>query len=141
MTNKQTIRSRWLVTAAAISLAGFVAGAVSAAEVQTSATQSGMKAYKDSRTGKLRQPTPDERAAEGRQTAAKAAAGLAPSATLEVVTYPNGTQRASDSSGAFQESVVATRNADGSLVYSFVTPGHESDVSTSPVPASEAEVQ
>lgn len=128
MIMKQTARSCWLATAAAVSMLGLAASSANAGEPQKSAaasdtgasasTDSSVRVYIDPKTHKIRQATPEERAAEAKSAKAKAAS--AKGTGVKMVTYANGTKRALDTEGRLMESVVATRNADGTFSYSFV---------------------
>ena len=128
MIKKQTARSCWLATAVAVSMLGLAASSANAGEPQKSAavsdtdaianTESSVRVYIDPKTHKVRQPTPEERAAEAKSSTAKAA--ITKGTGVKMVTYANGTKRALDTEGRLMESVVATKNADGTFSYSFV---------------------
>jgi hypothetical protein len=129
MMKNQTARSRWLVHACALGLLAVATSSASATEPAVkidAATPSdaapGMRVYIDPATGKLRQPTPDERAAEGQANAAAAKQRDAKAKQLKKVKMANGAVRL-DTQGLFNEEVTATLNADGSLSYGFQTAG------------------
>jgi hypothetical protein len=142
MIKNQTARSRWLAAAAAVSILGLAASSANAGEPQKSAAASDTNAsvssenevrvYIDPKTHKIRQPTPEERAAEAKVASTKAAA--AKGTGVKTVTYANGTKRALDTQGRLMESVIATKNADGSFSYSYVA-GDGSQVSHEQAPA------
>lgn len=81
---------------------------------------SSMRAYVDA-NGKLRQPTAEEREAAAREDAANAQARAAKGKGVIFKTMPNGARRALDTEGQLMESVVVSKNADGSLAYSYVS--------------------
>lgn len=82
-------------------------------------SQAGFRAFRDPETGQLRPPTREE-AAE----LARAEAELAPESEriFVVVEHPDG-MKSVDLQGAFMQSLVVTRNADGSLTFSCVPAG------------------
>jgi hypothetical protein len=130
MMKNQTARSRWLVSASALGLLVFATGAASASDTQPGAVKAdaampsdaapGVRVYIDPATGKLRQPTAEERSAEGRARAAAAKQRDNKAKTLKQTKFPNGSVML-DTQGIFEEEVTATVNADGSLSYGFVT--------------------
>lgn len=129
MMKNQTARSRWLVAASALGLLVF-AGSAGATDTRSPAaatdavapsdTAPGVRAYIDPRTGKLRQATPEERAAEGKANAAAAKQREARIKQIKPVRLANGAVRI-DTQGLFEEEATATLNADGSLSYGFQT--------------------
>ncbi len=118
--------TRWLLASAA--LAAMATGTATATDTpapvsapQTpSALDSGVRAYVDPATGKLRQATPAERAEEARQDAA-AAAKQGKGRGVRFVKRADGAVRAEDLEGRFMESAVVVRNADGSLSFGYAT--------------------
>jgi hypothetical protein len=132
MSKSQTARSGWLVSASALGLFVVATSSASATEIPTPAAGTdaavpsdaapGMRAYIDPATGKLRQPTAEERAAEGQAHAAAAKQRDAKAKQLKKVKMANGAVRL-DTQGLFNEEVTATLNADGSLSYGFQTAG------------------
>jgi hypothetical protein len=109
-----------MATAASAPLNAAEAKASKAPEHKVAAAASpapaaGWRAFRDRRTGKLREPTPEEALELSRQAARKSAAPV----TFEVVVHPDGTKSV-DLQGAFDMSMVAHRNADGSLNYECV---------------------
>lgn len=144
MRNASTNQSPLIATAMALGLFALANAAVASdSNTQTkpaadpplaTATQdSGMRAYIDPATGKLREPTAEERQDEARASALRAQ--TVKGTGVEYKTAPNGAVRALDTEGRLMESVVATRNADGTLSYSYVS----GDGSTTPPPAPVAE--
>ena len=129
MMKTQTARSRWLVSASALGLFAVATASANATEtkligVDTEAAvpgdaAPGMRVYIDSKTGKPRQATAEERAAEGKANAAAAQQRDIKSKQLKQKSFPNGMVRL-DTQGIFEEEVTATVNADGSLSYGFV---------------------
>lgn len=122
----QTARSRWLASATAISLltAGAVAAAVPAKSNSkssiktTTGTTNGMRAYFDAATGKFRQPTDQERAADAKVTASVSTD--AGKKNFSIRSFADGSVRIQDTQGLLSESVIATKQPDGTLTYSFV---------------------
>lgn len=124
----QTARSRWLASATAISLlaAGSVVAAAPAKSTAPSTTKpsvqahggSAMRAYIDPATGQFRQPTEEEISADARVSAA--AATQSDGKSFKITTSPSGAIRIQDTQGVLTESVIATKQADGTLAYSFV---------------------
>ena len=116
----RTTSLRWLIgsTLLAASVAQASDTPVANNEPAAAPLENGVRAYVDPATGKLRQPTPAERAEEARQAAAakRAGKGRAPTITRRA----DGTLVATDNDGRFMESMVATRNADGSVRYDYV---------------------
>ena len=100
----------------------------------TASTDSGVRAYIDPATGKLRQPTPAERAEEARLAAD--AAKLRKGKGVRIDKRANGAKRGLDLEGRLMESVVVTRGADGALQYHYVT-GDASQVDPSNLPKAE----
>lgn len=147
MTSKQTIRSRLLVTAAVVSVAGFAAGTASAcdkheqqnqAAVQTVASPGAenVRVYIDPVTKRIRAATPEERQIAAQEDAAAAKVRAArPSA--RTIRRADGAVGIIDPNGLVMESVVVQKNADGSVSYQFV----DSDVSGLPqaTPAAQLE--
>ncbi len=84
------------------------------------AQSSSMRAYVDS-NGKLRQATAEEREADARQDNANAKARAAKGHGVVFKTLPSGARRALDTEGQLMESVVVSKNPDGSLAYSYVS--------------------
>lgn len=80
----------------------------------------GLRVFRDPVTGQLRPPTREEAAALARTTEAEAAPESAP--VFEVVEHPDG-MKSVDLKGAFMNSVVVTRNADGSVTFRCVPGG------------------
>jgi hypothetical protein len=83
--------------------------------VSKAAATSGMKAYRDAETGKLRRPTPDDLLAEA---AAAPAPAAAPSA--RITTSANG-RRSAQLDESFMSYAVVNRNASGKLDMQCVT--------------------
>ena len=127
MRNETTIRSPFIATAMAVGLFA-LANAATASTTQTTpaadppqadASQaSGMRAYVDPKTGKLRQATPEERQEEAR-VSAQAAKDEKP-VEMEYKREANGAVRGLDVSGSLMETAVATQNADGTWSVSYV---------------------
>ena len=90
----------------------------------------GWRAFRDPQTGKLREPTPEEAAALARRDAGKAAA----QGHFEVIVHPDG-MKSVDLKGAFSMSLVARRNADGSISYVCAPPSAVPMTSAPPVTA------
>ena len=84
-----------------------------ATSASSSAPVAGWRAFRDPVTGKLREPTPEEALELSRRAAARKS--VAPVA-FEVVVHPDG-MKSVDLQGAFDMSLVARRNADGSISY------------------------
>jgi hypothetical protein len=82
----------------------------------TARSQTGLRVFRDPETGQLRQPTREE-AAELARAETEAAQESEP--IFVVVEHPDG-MRSVDLQGAFMQSVVVTRNADGSLTFRCV---------------------
>ena len=130
MMKHQTARSRWLVSASALGLLVFATGSALAANTGLVAADSvvpsdaapGVRVYIDPTTGKVRQPTAEERAAEGKAHASAANQRDAKSKQLKQKKFANGMVRL-DTQGIFEEEVSATVNADGSLSYGYATAG------------------
>ena len=123
MKNNHAVRSRSLAAATAITVLGLAAGAVAAAEPQApvaAGTSNGVRAYIDPETGKLRQPTQDELAAEAAQAATADAAAPSDGKSVSYATRADGTRRALDTEGRLMESVLATVKPDGTISYQFV---------------------
>lgn len=102
-----------------------LANSAAATQGSTSSTApaaqtSSMRAYVDA-NGKLRQPTAEERESEARQDSANAQARAAKGHGVVFKTLPSGARRALDTDGQLMESVVVSKNADGSLAYSYVS--------------------
>jgi hypothetical protein len=124
MMKTKSTSSRWLLTSA--TLAALAAGSATATETPAapaavqpqSSLDSGVRAYVDPATGKLRQATAAERAEEAQQSAAAAQSGKGKG--VRFVKRADGAVRAEDLEGRFMESVVVKRNADGSLSYGYV---------------------
>ena len=102
------------------------AGTATATETPTPAAvqpqselDSGVRAYIDPATGKLRQATAAERAEEARLSAE--AAKQRKGKGVRFVKRADGAVRAEDLEGRFMESVVVVRNADGSLSYGYAS--------------------
>lgn len=124
----QTARSRWLASATAISL--LAAGSVVAAAPAKTTAQpnikpavqshggSAMRAYIDPATGQFRPPTEDELSADARLSAD--AAAQSDGKSFKISTTASGAIRVQDTQGLLTESVIATKQADGTLEYSFV---------------------
>lgn len=72
----------------------------------------GWRAFVDPRTGKLREPTPEEALELSRRSARKLRAPI----TFHVVEHPDG-MKSVDLQDAFTMDVVARRNPDGSVSY------------------------
>lgn len=83
--------------------------------------QGGFRAYIDPTTGKLRQATAAERAAEARAFAAERKAH--PKRMPKVVRRADGILQAVDTDGYFAEDVIATVGPDGKLIYSYESEG------------------
>lgn len=79
---------------------------------KTTAHSAGWRAFKDPKTGKLREPTREEASKLSHDAARK---GPAP-VDFEVIVHPNG-MKSVDLKGAFHMSLVARRNPDGSISY------------------------
>lgn len=92
----------------------------STSNVAPASQSSSMRAYVDS-DGKLRQATAEERAAEAREDSANARARAAKGHGVIYKTLPSGARRALDTDGQLMESVLVTRNPDGSLAYSYAS--------------------
>jgi hypothetical protein len=126
MMKTKSTSSRWLLTSA--TLAALAAGSATATETPAapaavqpqSSLDSGVRAYVDPATGKLRQATAAEHAEEARQSAAAAVAKQGKGKGVRFVKRADGTVRAEDLEGRLMESVVVQRNADGSLSYGYV---------------------
>lgn len=138
----------WLASAVAASLLASAAGAAIAADNQQTGIQAasdqdallanGVRAYVDPATGKLRAPTGDELRAEAADAAAAgkaraAAAKRSGKPSVEVTKRADGTIMARDLSGAFMESVVVRKNADGSLSYSYVSNDKADETVANPI--------
>lgn len=138
MMKTKSASPRWLLASA--TLAALAAGSAAATDKPAPATEpqaqseidSGMRAYVDPATGKLRQPTPAERAEEARASAA--AAKQRKDKGVRFVKRADGTVRAEDLEGRFMESMVVVRNADGSLNYVYAN-GDASQVDPAKIPA------
>lgn len=124
MRNASTKTSRLIATAMGVglfALANIAAAApttpAAAAPQPTASQDSGMRAYVDPKTGKLRQPTAEERQAEAR---ASSQAATAKPPQMLYKQEANGAVRALDVTGALMETAVATQNADGSWTVSYV---------------------
>lgn len=76
-----------------------------------------VRVYIDPKTGKQRGPTEEERADAAKQDAASAKQFK--SQSIKLVPQPNGMNRGTDREGLLMESVVATKNADGTLSFSY----------------------
>lgn len=128
---------RWLIGSALLAASAAHATDTPAAPAATPTLENGVRAYIDPATGKLRQPTGEERAAEARQAAAdrkaNAGKGRAPSITKRA----DGTLVAVDNDGRFMESMVATRNADGSVSYAYLQGEVEAVPAAAPAPTPE----
>lgn len=130
MMKNQTARSRWLASASALGLLVFATASAGTTEIRSPAASTdtvaasdaapGMRAYIDPKTGKLRQPTAEERAAEGKANAAAAKQREAKLKQIKPVRLANGAVRI-DAHGLFEEEATATLNADGSLSVGFQT--------------------
>ncbi|KQY52217.1 hypothetical protein [Lysobacter sp. Root494] len=84
-------------------------------------SESGLRAYIDPKTGKLREATAQERAAEARAAAAERKAH--PKRMPKVIKRADGIRQAVDTDGYFAEDVVATIGPDGKLTISYVSEG------------------
>jgi hypothetical protein len=71
---------------------------------------SGLRAFLDRRTGRVRPPTPEE----ARALFEKGARSVQHLVPLDVVTHPDG-MRSVDLQGAFSQAVVVRRNRDGTF--------------------------
>jgi hypothetical protein len=91
---------------------------VASAAAAPSDVAPGMRAYIDPKTHKLRQPTAEERAAEGKANVAAAKQRGARISQIKPVRLANGAVRI-NTQGLFEEEATATLNADGSLSYGF----------------------
>jgi hypothetical protein len=92
-------------------------------------SQAALRVFRDPETGQLRQPTREE-AAELARAAAEAAQESEP--IFLVVEHPDG-MKSVDLQGALMQSVVVTRNADGSLTFRCV-PAQLAAPPAAPVP-------
>jgi hypothetical protein len=131
----RTTSLRWMIGSAL--LAASAAGATeptAATPEQAASSENGVRAYIDPATGKLRQPTAAERAEEARQSAE--AAKQRKGRGVRIEKQANGAKRGLDLEGRLMESVVVTRNADGSLQYHYVT-GDASQVDPANLPKAE----
>ena len=110
--------SKWMLVLACGAMA------LSAQEKKvTPASQGGVKAYKDSATGELRGPTPQELQAEALSAQrASAAAGDRPA--TQVITNADGSQTAILGEEHMSFAVV-TKNADGSLAAAECVTGRQ----------------
>ena len=104
---------------------------------QVAPFENGVRAYVDPATGKLRQPTAAERAEEARQAAAARKANAGKGRPPTITKRADGTVVATDNDGRFMESVVATRNADGSISYAYLQGEVETLPAAPPAPAQE----
>ncbi|MDR7135304.1 hypothetical protein J2X06_002513 [Lysobacter niastensis] len=84
-------------------------------------SQSGLRAHIDPTTGKLREATAAERAAEARAAAAERKAH--PKRMPKVIKRADGILQAVDTDGYFAEDVVATIGPDGKLIISYENEG------------------
>lgn len=119
----KTTSLRWLIGTALLAASAVQATEPNASTTDTAAADaiaadSGVRAYIDPATGKLRQATPAERAEEARQSAE--AAKQRKGKGVKMDKRANGAVRAIDLEGRTMESVVVTRAADGSLQYHYV---------------------
>ena len=130
-----TTSLRWMIGSALLATcSAHATETVPATADQASPIESGVRAYIDPATGKLRQPTAAERAEEARQSAA--AAKQRQGKGVKIEKQANGAKRAIDLEGRTMESVVVTRAADGSLHYQYVT-GEATQVDTANLPKME----
>lgn len=110
--------------------------AVSGVRVEAAASSpvpaAGWRAFRDPKTGKLRAPTPEEASELSRRATRKSAAPVA----FEVVVHPDG-MKSVDLKGAFSMSLVARRNADGSIAYECRPPAATRPKTASPARAAE----
>jgi hypothetical protein len=135
----KTTGLRWLIGSALLAASAAQATepnttTTDAASLDAASADNGVRAYVDPATGKLRQPTPAERAEEARQSAE--AAKLRKGKGVKIEKRANGAVRAIDLEGRTMESVVVTRAADGSLQYHYVT-GDASQVDPNTLPKME----
>lgn len=140
MRNTTTRVSRSIATAIALGLFACANIAVAAetssaqpAASSTTASSSGIRKYVDPSTGKSRAPTPEERAESAAQDAL---ADRGKPTTIKMVRQPNGLSRGTDRDGLLMESVVAHKNADGTLSYQYV---QGDDPGVTPAPAAKLE--
>lgn len=139
----KTASSRWLLASATLAaLAASTATAMESPAASAPATSqaqssldSGVRAYVDPATGKLRQATAAERAEEARLSAE--AAKQRKGKGVRFVKRADGAVRAEDLEGRFMESVVVVRNPDGSLSYGYAS-GDASQVDPAQTPVAAA---
>ena len=137
MMKTKSARARWLLASA--TLAALATGTAAATDTAAPAAgpqaqsqlDSGVRAYVDPATGKLRQATPAERAEEARLSAE--AAQQRKGKGVRFVKRADGAVRAEDMEGRFMESVVVVRNPDGSLSYGYAS-GDASQVDPAKTP-------
>jgi hypothetical protein len=142
MRNTTTRVSRSIATATALGLfacASLAAASETKAVPQgateaTTAGSSGLRVYKDN-NGKTRAPTQEEKVEAAAQDAL---ADKGKAKTIKMVRQPNGMLRATDRDGLLAESVIAHKNADGTLSYEFV---QGADPGVVPAPAAALEVK
>jgi hypothetical protein len=79
-----------------------------------------MRVYIDPATGKFRQPTDAELAAEAQVSADSASADSSKGDGVIISKRADGTMRGQDTQGRLMESVVATRAADGTISIQYV---------------------
>jgi hypothetical protein len=84
-------------------------------------SEGGFRAYIDPKTGKLRQATGEERAAEARAAAAERKAR--PKRVPKVIKNADGSRYAVDVDGYFAEDVIATIGPDGKVIISYESEG------------------
>ena len=97
--------------------------------------QPGWRVFRDPRTGKLRPPTPEEAAELAKM---EAEAGPEAEPIFVVVEHPDG-MKSVDLQGAFAQSIIVTRNADGSLRFRCVPARLAAASAAAPVPAAVAQ--
>lgn len=120
----KTTSLRWLIGSALLAASTAQASEPGTVAAEPAPLENGVRAYIDPATGKLRAPTPAERAEEARQQAAARKANAGKGREPTITRRKDGSVMATDNDGRFMESTVATRNADGSLSYSY-QPGND----------------